>query len=107
MNAIALFLMLVLDGNSTCHSQLLNDQIQEGQVYRIELFDCYWGDKDAPPTRSFEVWSPVCSSYVAQPILVREPRQRKGWAMNQFGEFYPATVDIDRMQIFRPRCEER
>jgi len=106
MNAIALFLMLVLDGNSTCQSHLSNDLIRDGQAYRVQVFECYWGGKDTDrPSRQFEVWSPICPSYVAEPILVREPVQRKGWSMNQFGEFYPATVDIDRMQVYRPSCQ--
>jgi hypothetical protein len=104
MNAIALFLMLVLDGNSTCQSELLNDRVYDGQAYRVQVFHCYWAGTENPPSRSFEVWSPICDSYVAEPILVREPKQRKGWTMNQFGEFYPATVDIERMHVYRPRC---
>jgi hypothetical protein len=105
MNAIALFLMLVLNGNTTCQMHQTQDHVDNGQTYKVEFYDCYWAAEDYYPSHRFEVWSPVCPTYVAQPILIRERTQRKGWTMNQFGEFYPASEDIDRMPVYRPRCE--
>jgi len=41
--------------------------------------------------------SPVCPTYVAQPETY--------WVMNQFGEFYPATTNIDMMDVYRHLAE--
>ncbi|MGQ0810297.1 MAG: hypothetical protein ACT4OO_03625 [Nitrospiraceae bacterium] len=104
MNAVTLFLYLVLQGNPTCLAQQPNDQMFEGQAYRIEVFDCFWRQPQAP-SHTFHVWSPICPRYVGQPILLSEENLQKGWAMNQFGEFYPATVNIGMMKVYHPPCE--
>jgi hypothetical protein len=50
------------------------------------------------------VISPVCPTYVAPPILIKEMHAHKGWVMNRFGEFYPATIDIDTIEAHKPPC---
>jgi len=104
MNALALFLALVLQGNPTCHAQGPITMAINGQPYAMQIYECYWKGTDNGPSHTFEVWSPFCGSYVGQPILLKERQLRKGWVMNEFGEFYPATVDVDLMQVYRPRC---
>ncbi len=103
MNAIALFLMLVLQGNPTCPAEEPNQETIEGQPFQIDVYHCYWRGNEQP-SHQFIVVSPVCPTYVAQPILVKEQHERKGWALNQFGEFHPATVNIELMDIYRPPC---
>ncbi|MER3423002.1 MAG: hypothetical protein C4293_06960 [Nitrospiraceae bacterium] len=105
MNAIALFVMLVLQGNPTCHAQPPQQVSVEGQTFQVSEYDCYWRESAQQPSRQFEVWSPVCPRYVGAPILVSERNLRKGWAMNEFGEFYPATSNVYMMHVYRPRCE--
>jgi hypothetical protein len=104
MNALALFLALVLQGNPTCHPEQPAAVSINGQPYEVQTFECYWGRSDEAPSHTFEVWSPVCNGYVGQPILVSERQLHKGWVMNEFGEFYPATVDVDLMEVYRPHC---
>jgi hypothetical protein len=41
---------------------------------------------------------------VAQPILLKEVHANKGWVMNRFGEFYPSTINIEMMEVYRPPC---
>ncbi|WP_447979422.1 hypothetical protein [Candidatus Nitrospira bockiana] len=105
MNAIALFLALVLQGNPTCALQPTTETFQaDGSVFQIDYYDCYWrGSGEA--SHQFVVWSLVCPGYVGPPVLLKERNLRKGWAMNQFGEFYPATVNIDMMEVYHPHCE--
>ncbi|ALA59124.1 hypothetical protein [Nitrospira moscoviensis] len=107
MNAIALFLMLVLNGNPTCPAEAPNrttvSTTKGEQVVQIQKYDCYWRG-DATPSHRFVVVSPVCSEYVAQPILIEEMNERKGWVLNRFGEFYPATVNIELMDAYKPPC---
>src|SRR5919198_5509728 len=104
MNAIALFLLLVLSENPTCQSQPANEKTISGQSYAVQTYQCYWSGSESSPSHTFEVWSPVCPHYVDQPILLSERNRRKGWVMNEFGEFYPATYDVDLMHVYRPRC---
>jgi hypothetical protein len=105
MNAIALFLMLVLQGNPTCPaespSQTMVPTTQGDQAVMVQKYDCYWRGTDAP-SHQFLVVSPVCERYVGQPILLKELRERKGWVLNQFGEFYPASANIDMMDVYKP-----
>ncbi len=69
----------------------------------MQKYDCYWRSKDSP-SHQFIVVSPVCTDYVAQPFLLEEMNERKGWVMNRFGEFHPATVNIDLMDAYKPPC---
>ncbi len=103
MNAIALFLMLVLQGNPTCPAEAPDRETVEGHIYQIQIYDCYWRGAEQP-SHQFMVVSPVCPTYIAQPIILKEARERKGWVMNRFGEFYPASVNIDMMEIHTPPC---
>jgi hypothetical protein len=103
MNAIALFLMLVLNGNMTCGAEIPNQTMLGDQVVQVQVFDCYWSEKDLA-SHQFVVISPVCPTYVAQPVIIKEIHAHKGWVMNQFGEFYPATTNIDMMDVYRPPC---
>jgi hypothetical protein len=106
MNAIALFLTLVLYGNPTCQPDAVNETVVNGHPYAIQTFQCFWrgADSDRRPSHTFEVWSPVCHQYVEQPVLISERHARQGWAMNKFGEFYPATHDVDLSQIHQSDC---
>jgi len=104
MNAVALFLAIVLHGNGTCLSQGEQTTTIKNQSYVVQTFQCFWGGSESTPSHTFEVWAPVCRNYVEQPILIKEQHLHKGWAMNEFGEFYAATVDIDLMEIYRPNC---
>ena len=104
MNAIALFLTLVLYGNPTCQHAPGNEITVNGSVYAVQTYQCFWRDVESHPSHTFEVWSPVCQRYVDQPILIRERHVKAGWVMNRYGEFYPATHDVDVMEIHRPPC---
>ena len=103
MNAIMLFLALVLHGNLTCGAEtpsltmIGNDQVQ------VQIYDCYWREQQSP-SHQFVVISPVCPTYVAQPVLIKEIHERKGWVMNRFGEFYPASANIEMMDVYKPPC---
>jgi hypothetical protein len=108
MNAIALFLMLVLHGNPTCPADTPNRMTMPttkgDQVVQVQTYECYWRGNDSP-SHQFVVVSPVCTDQnVAQPILIKEMNERKGWVLNRFGEFYPATVNIDLMDVYKPPC---
>jgi hypothetical protein len=107
MNAIALFLMLVLQGNPTCPAQVPNQitvpTTMGAQLVQVQAYDCFWRGAELPSHR-FLVVSPVCPTYVGQPILVEEMNERKGWVMNRFGEFYPASVNIEMMDVYKPAC---
>jgi hypothetical protein len=107
MNAVALFLMLVLQGNPTCPAETPTQTsvatTMGMQLVQVQMYDCYWRGPNTPSHR-FVVVSPVCPSYIGQPILVEEMNERKGWVMNRFGEFYPATVNIELMDIYKPAC---
>jgi hypothetical protein len=107
MNAIALFLMLVLQGNSTCPAKAPDHMslptTNGDQTVQVQQFDCYWRGEDSPSHR-FIVVSPVCDGYIAQPIVVKEVNERKGWVMNRFGEFYPASVNVELMDVYKPPC---
>lgn len=107
MNAIALFLMLVLQGNPTCPAATPNQMTMATtkgeQVVQVQQYDCYWRGQEHP-SHQFVVVSPVCAQYVAQPILIEELNERKGWVMNRFGEFYPASVSIELMDVYKPPC---
>ena len=105
MNAVALFLALVLHSNGTCLAQGDQTATIKNQSYLVQVFQCFWGGSESTPSHSFEVWAPLCRNYVEQPILIKERHLNKGWAMNEFGEFYAATVDIDLMEIYRPNCD--
>ena len=96
MNAIALFLMLVSNGNMTCGAEIPNQTMLGDQVVQVQVFDCYWSEKELA-SHQFVVISPVCPTYVAQPVIIKEIHAHKGWVMSQFGEFYPATTNIDMM----------
>lgn len=103
MNAIMLFLTLVLNGNLTCGAETPNQTTLGGHLVQVQVYDCYWREqRDA--SHQFVVISPVCPTYVAQPVLLKEVHAKKGWAMNQFGEFYPATANIDMMDVYKPPC---
>ena len=103
MNAIALFLMLVLNGNMTCGAQPPDQTMLGDLAVQVQVYDCYWGEQTGA-SHQFVVVSPVCPKYVAQPILLKEVHANKGWVMNRFGEFYPATLNIEMMEIYRPPC---
>ena len=103
MNAIALFLMLVLNGNMTCGAEPPDQATIGDQAVQVQVYDCYWSER-ASASHQFVVISPVCPNYVAQPILIKEVNARKGWVMNRFGEFYPATINIDMMELYWPSC---
>ena len=103
MNAIALFLALVLQGNPTCAAHPAADTIIDGQPVKVETFDCYWRGSNLP-SHNFIVLSPVCPTYTGQPILLSEQNVHQGWVLNEFGEFYPATTNIDMMPVYRPHC---
>jgi hypothetical protein len=103
MNAIALFLALVLQGNPTCPAEPSEQIMVEGELFQIQVFDCYWRGAEKP-SHKFVVWSPICPTYVGPPVLISERNLRKGWALNEFGEFYPATSNIDMMHVYKPRC---
>jgi len=104
MNAITLFLTLVLNGNMTCGAEVPIRTMWGDQAVQVQVYDCYWSEKELA-SHKFVVISPICPKYVAQPVLLKEVHANKGWAMNQFGEFYPATVNIDMMDVYRPSCE--
>jgi hypothetical protein len=104
MNAILLFLALVFNGNSTCLAQGEHTRSIDGQAYRVDTFQCFWKGSEATPSHTFEVWWPLCPGYVEQPILLKEDHLLKGWTMNEFGEFYPATLNVDLMEVHRPQC---
>ena len=103
MNAIALFLMLVLNGNPTCPAEAPDQAMLGGQAVQVQVYNCYWRPGQAP-SHQFIVVSPVCPKYVGQPVLIKEANERKGWVLNRFGEFYPASVNIDAMDVYRPPC---
>jgi hypothetical protein len=103
MNAIALFLMLVLNGNMTCGAEPPDQAMFGGQAVQVQVYDCYWSER-ASASHQFVVISPVCPTYVAQPILLKEVNANKGWVMNRFGEFYPSTINIEMMEVYRPPC---
>lgn len=103
MNAMALFLMLVLNGNMTCGAETPNRTFLGNHTIQVQIYNCYWSEKEEPSHR-FVVVSPVCPTYVAPPVLIKEINAHKGWVMNQFGEFYPATANIDMMDVYRPPC---
>ena len=107
MNAIALFLMLVLQGNPTCPSEVADQAIIQTlkgeQKVQVQFYDCFWRGAEQPSHR-FVVVSPVCPTYIGQPIMIEEVHERKGWVMNRFGEFYPASVNMDMMDIYKPPC---
>ena len=46
MNAIALFLMLVSNGNMTCGAEIPNQTMLGDQVVQVQVFDCYWSEKE-------------------------------------------------------------
>ena len=103
MNAIALFLTLVLNGNMTCGAEVPHRMMLADQAVQVQVYDCYWSEKELA-SHQFVVISPVCPTYVGQPILIKEVHTHKGWVLNRFGEFYPATLNIDMMEIYRPPC---
>ncbi|HEU4685363.1 MAG TPA: hypothetical protein VFS39_12740 [Nitrospira sp.] len=103
MNAISLFLMLVLHGNLTCGAEIPKQTLMGDQKVQVQVYDCYWREQDLP-SHQFVVISPVCPTYVAQPILLKEVHERKGWVMNRFGEFYPSTANIEMMDLYKPPC---
>lgn len=107
MNAIALFLSLVLQGNPTCPAstpdQVAVPTTAGDQTVQVQTYQCYWRGQESP-SHEFVVVSPVCPHDVGQPILVKELNERKGWVMNRFGEFHPATVNIDLMDVYKPPC---
>jgi len=108
MNAIALFLMLVLQGNPTCPAQPPSQTTMEttkgaAQLVQVQVYDCFWRGQELA-SHHFLVVSPVCPTYIGQPILVEEVNERKGWVMNRFGEFYPASVNIEMMDVYKPAC---
>ena len=47
MNAIALFLMLVLNGNMTCGAEPPNQAMLDGQAVQVQVYDCYWSEREA------------------------------------------------------------
>jgi hypothetical protein len=104
MNPVALFLMLILNSNGTCLAQGDQTASIKGEPYVMQTYQCFWGGSEATPSHTFEVWSPVCPDYIDKPVLIKEQQRHKGWAMNEFGQFYPATVDVDRMEVYRPPC---
>jgi hypothetical protein len=103
MNAIALFLMLVLNGNMTCGAEVPSETLLGEETVQIQVYDCYWSEQEYA-SHQFVVISPVCPNYVAPPILIKEMHAHKGWVMNRFGEFYPATINIDMMEVYKPPC---
>ncbi len=107
MNAIALFLMLVLQGNPTCPAHTPNETTvsttKGDQLVQVQIYECFWRGQDRP-SHHFVVVSPVCPTYVGQPILVEEVNERKGWVLNRFGEFYPASINIELMDLYKPAC---
>ena len=103
MNAITLFLMLVLNGNLTCGAEVPNQTTMGNQTVQVQIYDCYWREQQSPSHR-FVVISPVCPTYVGQPVLIKEVHERKGWVMNRFGEFYPASANIEMMDVYKPPC---
>jgi hypothetical protein len=107
MNAIALFLTLVLYGNPTCQDVPAEITLVSGQPYVVQTFQCFWRGAENGPSHTFEVWSPICDQYVEQPILISESHVHKGWAMNRFGEFSPSTEAIDFMHLYQTRCGVR
>jgi hypothetical protein len=36
--------------------------------------------------------------------ILKEVHANKGWVMNRFGEFYPSTINIEMMDVYRPPC---
>ena len=76
MNAIALFLMLVLNGNMTCGAEIPSQTLLSGQMVQLEVYGCYWGEQDHA-SHQFVVISPVCPTYVALPILIKEMHSHK------------------------------
>jgi hypothetical protein len=104
MNALALFLALVLQGNPTCISDGPVTVSLNNQSYAAQTFQCYWGESESVPSHTFDVWSSMCDTHVGHPVLVKERHSRKGWALNEFGEFFPATMDVDLKQVYRPSC---
>lgn len=103
MNAIMLFLTLVLNGNMTCGAEVPDRAMLGDQLVQIQVYDCYWSERESA-SHQFVVISPVCPTYVAQPVLIKEMHARQGWAMNRFGEFFPATTNIEMMDVYRPPC---
>ena len=107
MNAIALFLMLVLQGNPTCPAEAPNQTTlpttKGEQVVQVQKYACFWRGPERPSHQLVVVW-PVCAEQITQPILLEEMNERKGWVMNRFGEFYPATVNIELMDAYKPPC---
>lgn len=105
MNAIALFLALVLNGNPTCPAETPDRATMGNHIVQVQVYNCFWREQ-AQPSHQFVVVSPVCSTYVAQPILIKESHERKGWVLNRFGEFYPASVNIEMMEVYTPPCSQ-
>lgn len=95
--------MLVLHGNPTCPAESPTLETLQGQTFQIQIYDCYWRSGEVP-SHQFVVMSPVCPAYIAQPVLIKEAHERKGWVMNRFGEFYPSSVNIDMMEMYTPPC---
>jgi hypothetical protein len=105
MNPVALFLMLILNSNGTCLAQGDHTMSITGEPYLMQTYQCFWGGSEVTPSHTFEVWSPICPDYVDKPVAIKELQRHKGWTMNEFGQFYPATIDIDRMEVYRPPCQ--
>jgi hypothetical protein len=64
MNAIALFLMLVLNRNMTCGAEVPSETLLGEQIVQIQVYDCYRSEQEYASHR-FVVISPVCPTYVA------------------------------------------
>jgi hypothetical protein len=59
MNAIALFLMLVLNGNMTCGAEPPDQTMLGDQAVQVQVFDCYWSERESA-SHQFVVISPIC-----------------------------------------------
>jgi hypothetical protein len=90
----------------TCGAEPPDQVMLGGQAVQVQVYDCYWSEQEAT-SHQFVVISPVCPTYIAQPVLLKGVHAHKGWVMNRFGEFYPATVNIEMMDVYRPPLLKR
>src|SRR5262245_57158327 len=51
MNAIALFLMLVLNGNMTCGAEPPDQTVLGDQTVQVQVYDCYWSERESASHR--------------------------------------------------------
>jgi hypothetical protein len=73
MNAIALFLMLVLNGNMTCGAEPPDHTMIGDQTVQVQVFDCYWSERESA-SHQFVVISRLPDLYRSTHTAQRDAR---------------------------------